>query len=64
MIEYTYFEVFLMVAFFVVLGFAFKYHEEAKMAKRFIKAMLDEPKVYDEVKKAHDLHVKEMRNAD
>ena len=64
MIEYTYFEVFLIVAFFVVLGYALKYHEEAKTAARFIKAMLDEPKLYDKLKNEHDAFMKEMRNAD
>lgn len=64
MIEYTYFEVFLMVAFFVVLGYALKYHEEAKSVKRFIKILLDEPEVYAKVKKEHDAFVKGLRNAD
>lgn len=64
MIEYTYFEVFLIVAFFVVLGYALKYHEEAKSAKRFIKILLDEPELYAKVKKEHDAFVKELRNAD
>lgn len=64
MIEYTYFEIFLICAFFVALGYAFKYHEEVKLSKRFIKALLDEPEVYIEIKKAHDQHMKELRNAD
>lgn len=64
MIEYTYFEVFLMCAFFVALGYALKYREEARGAKRFIKILLDEPEVYAKIKKEHDAFVKELRNAD
>lgn len=64
MIEYTYFEVFLIIAFFVVLGYALKYHGEVKMSRRFIKAMLDEPKLYNKIKNEHDAFMKEMRNAD
>lgn len=64
MIEYTYFEIFLMCAFFVVLGYALKYHEEAKSAKRFIKILLDEPEMYERIKKEHDTFMEEMRNAD
>lgn len=64
MIEYTYFEIFLMCAFFVALAYALKYREEAKSTKRFIKILLEEPKLYEQVKKEHDNFVKELRNAD
>lgn len=64
MIEYTYFEVFLMCAFFVALGYALKYYEEAKTAKRFIKALLQHDELYAKMKKEHDDYVKELRNAD
>lgn len=64
MIEYTYFELFLMVAFFIALGFALKYREEASSAKKFIKILLQEPDVYAKIKKEHDNFMKEIRNAD
>lgn len=63
MIEYTYFEVFLIVAFFVALGYAFKYYEEAKTAKRFIKALLQHDELYAKMKKDHDDFVKGIKNA-
>jgi hypothetical protein len=64
MIEYTYFEVFLLCAFFIVLGYAFKYHEEAKTAKLIVRAMLQDKSVYDRMKNDHDTFMKELRNAD
>ena len=64
MIEYTYFEIFLLCAFFIALGYALKYREEAKTAKRFIRLMLNEREVYEKVKREHDTFVKELRNAD
>lgn len=63
MINYTYFEIFLMCAFFIALGYALKYREEARGAKRFIKILLDEPEVYTKIKKEHDDFIKETRNA-
>ena len=63
MIEYTYFEVFLICAFFVALGYALKYREEATGAKRFIKALLSHDELYAKVKKEHDEFMKETRNA-
>lgn len=64
MIEYTYFEIFLLCAFFIVLGYAFKYHEEAKTAKHVLRAMLQDKSVYDRMKNDHDTFMKELRNAD
>ena len=64
MIEYTYFEVFLLCAFFIALGYAFKYHEEAKTAKLIVRAMLQDKSVYDRMKNDHDTFMKELRNAD
>ena len=64
MSEYTYFEIFLMCAFFVTLGYALKFREEAKGAKRFIKILLNEPEFYARAKKEHDAFAKEFRNAD
>lgn len=64
MIEYTYFEVFLLCAFFIALGYAFKYHEEAKTAKLIVRAMLQDKSVYDRMKSDHDTFMKELRNAD
>ena len=63
MIEYTYFELFLICAFFIVLGFALKYHEEAKSAKRFIKILIEQPDVYSKVRKDYDDFVKGAKNA-
>lgn len=63
MIQYTYFELFLICAFFIALGYALKYREEAIGAKRFIKILLDEPEVYTKIKKEHDDFMKETRNA-
>ena len=64
MIEYTYFEVFLLCAFFIAMGYAFKYHEEAKTAKLIVRAMLQDKSVYDRMKNDHDTFIKELRNAD
>ena len=64
MIEYTYFEIFLICAFFVVLGYALKYREEAMGTKRLLKAMLSDRAVYDRIKGDHDTFMKELRNAD
>jgi hypothetical protein len=64
MIEYTYFELFLMGAFFVTLGYALKYREEAIATKRFIKAILADKILYDKIKSEHDTFMKELRNAD
>lgn len=64
MIEYTYFEIFLICAFFIALGYAFKYREETKMAKHLLKAMLKDKSVYDRMKNDHDTFIKELRNAD
>ena len=64
MIEYTYFEIFLLCAFFIALGYAFKYHEEAKTAKLIVRAMLQDKSVYDRMKNDHDTFMKELRNAD
>lgn len=64
MIEYTYFEIFLMCAFFIALGYALKYREETITAKRFLKALLNEPEIYARVKKEHDDFMKELKNAD
>ena len=54
MIEYTYLEIVLFCAFVVVLGYAFKYHEESVSAKHFIRAMLKDRAMYDRVKEDHD----------
>ena len=64
MIEYTYLEIFLFCAFVLVLGFAFKYHEEAKTAKHVLKAMLRDQSIYDRMKADHDTFMKELKNAD
>lgn len=64
MIEYTYFEIFLLCAFFIVLGYALKHHEEAKTAKLIVRAMLQDKSVYDRMKNDHDTFMKELRNAD
>ena len=64
MIEYTYFEIFLLCAFFIALGYAFKYHEEAKTAKLIVRAMLQDKSVYDRMKNDHDTFIEELRNAD
>jgi len=64
MIEYTYFEIFLICAFFIALGYALKYREEAKTTKHVLKAMLQDKSVYDRLKNDHDTFMKEIRNAD
>lgn len=64
MIEYTYFEIFLICAFFIALGYALKYREEAIAAKRFIKAILADKILYDKIKNEHDIFMKELKNAD
>jgi hypothetical protein len=64
MIEYTYLEIFLFCAFFAALGFAFKYHEEAKTGKQVIRAMLRDKTMYDRMKDDHDTFMKELENAD
>ena len=63
MIEYTYFEIFLMCAFFVALGYALKYREESLSARKFIRALVNEPELYAKFKKDHDDFVKEIKNA-
>ena len=60
MIEYTYLEIFLFCAFFVALGYAFKYHEEAKMTKHVLKAMLTDRNIYDKMKADLDAFVKDQ----
>jgi hypothetical protein len=62
MIEYTYFEIFLFCALVIATGYAFKFHEEVKDAKRFIRVLLKEPEVYAKVKKEHDDYIKEMQS--
>lgn len=64
MIEYTYFEIFLICAFFITLGFALKYREESIGTRRLLKAMLSDRTVYDKIKADHDTFMKEFRNAD
>lgn len=64
MIEYTYFEIFLICAFFIALGYALKYREESIMGKRMIRAMLNDRDIYDRMKNDHDSFMKELRNAD
>lgn len=64
MIEYTYFEIFLLCAFFIALGYAFKYYEDAKTAKLILRAMLNDKAVYDRMKDDHDTFMKELKNAD
>lgn len=64
MIEYTYFEIFLICAFFVAMGFAFNYHEEARTAKHILKTMLRDRSVYDRMKRDHDTFMEELKNAD
>lgn len=64
MIEYTYFEIFLICAFFIALGFALKYREESIGAKRLLKAMLKDRAIYDKIKADHDTFMKGLRNAD
>lgn len=64
MIEYTYFEIFLICAFFITLGFALKYREESIGVKKLLKAMLSDRAVYDRIKGDHDAFMKELRNAD
>ena len=64
MIEYTYLEIFLFCAFFAALGFAFKYHEEAKTSKQVIRAMLRDQSIYDRMKRDHDTFIEELKNAD
>ena len=64
MIEYTYFEIFLICAFFIALGYALKYREESTMGKRMIRAMLNDRDIYDRMKNDHDSFMKELRNAD
>jgi hypothetical protein len=64
MIEYTYLEIFLFCAFFAALGFAFKYHEEAKTGKHVIRAMLRDQSIYDRMKADHDTFIEELKNAD
>jgi hypothetical protein len=64
MIEYTYLEIFLFCAFFVALGYAFKYREEASTGKQVIRAMLRDKSIYDSMKSDHDTFIKELKNAD
>ena len=64
MIEYTYFEIFLICAFFIALGYALKYREEYSSAKLLIRAMLSDRTMYDRMKADHDMFIKELRNAD
>lgn len=64
MIEYTYFEIFLICAFFIALGYALKYREESITGKRMIRAMLNDRDIYDRMKNDHDSFMKELRNAD
>jgi hypothetical protein len=64
MIEYTYFEIFLICAFFIALGYSLKYHEEAKMAKNVLKAMLRDKSINDRMKADHDTFIEELKNAD
>lgn len=63
MIEYTYFELFLMCAFFIALGFALKYREESIKGKHFVKMLVENDKVYAKVKAEYN-SFKEMRHAD
>lgn len=63
MIEYTYFEVVLMVAFFIALGYAFKFREEAIGAKRFLKLLIEDETTYKRVKRSFDETMEEMKNA-
>jgi hypothetical protein len=62
MIEYTYLEIFLFCAFVLVLGYAFKYHEERNDAKRFIRAMLNDRAMYDRVKADHDMFIEGLKS--
>lgn len=64
MIEYTYFEIFLICAFFIALGYALKYREESITTKRVIRAMLQDQSIYNRMKNDHDTFIKELRNAD
>lgn len=63
MIEYTYFELFLMCAFFIALGFALKYREESLTGKKFVKMLIENEKVYMKVKTEYNTFM-EARNAD
>jgi hypothetical protein len=64
MIEYTYLEIFLFCAFFVALGYAFKYREESTTGKQVIRAMLRDQTIYDKMKADHDTFIEELKNAD
>jgi len=64
MIEYTYFELFLMLCCFVLGGFVTKYREEARSSQTLVRAMLKDEAVYRRIKSDHDTFMKEMRNAD
>lgn len=63
MIEYTYFELFLLCAFFVVLAYMFKFREESRMHKKFIRVLLSEPALYEKVRADLIEAEKEIRNA-
>ena len=58
MIEYTYLEIFLFCAFFVALGYAFKYREESRMTKHMLKAMLHDRTIYDRMKSDLDNYLR------
>ena len=64
MIEYTYFEIFLLCAFFIALGYALKYREESHTAKRFVKMLIEDEQIYKRVHSEYTTFTKELRNAD
>ena len=63
MIEYTYFELFLLCAFFVVLAYMFKFREESRSHRKFISIILSDPDLYNKIRTDLVEAEKEIRNA-